>query len=267
MGYKIFGIASSEQEDRDNEILVLDGIDVDNFNFLKDEHEDDSFAKIGLIRRVKKIYKEQDTKCWREKTCWEKCKKPFLYFEAELLDDKKHPNAQAAAGLIDALAAEKIGNIRASIEGGVMTKNNNKLEKTQAHSVVLTIQPVNKDCLVFPYNTLKKSNKRYPLNYIAKAKLIKLKMQKSKQDKNKPKNDNIITKSVLEELKITNDTISEYLTELKKSLYTVECRFCKSKSTFSNFDDDDSPNVCPNCSKHYTMTDLKKAFDNKGEAQ
>jgi len=259
MGYKIFGIATSEQQDRDNEILVLKGIDTKDFNFLKDEHQDDAFSKIGIIRKAKKIFKSEDCSGWREKSCWNKVKKPFLYFESELLDDKKHPNAQAAAGLIDALSREGIGNIRASIEGGIYKKTDNRLEKTAAQSVVLTVQPVNRDCLVFPYNTLKKSSRSYPLNHIAKARLMKIKksLNQEKQEK-----EEVLSKSYLNKLQITHREMDSYIDELKKSLYTVECRFCKSKSTFSKFDDDDSPNVCTNCFKHFTMSDLKKAFDN-----
>lgn len=257
MGYKIFGIATSEAKDRDDETMVLKGVNVNNFNFLKDEHDDDSFSKIGIIRKAKKIFNKNDCEGWREKHCWESTKKPFLYFEAELLDDKKHPNAQAAAGLIDTLTREKIGNIRASIEGGLHTKKDNRLEKTTAESVVLTVQPVNKDCKVFPYNTLKKSDKKYPLNTIANIKLLKIKLKKSKQD------DTEIYQDLEKSINLAIDIVNDYIQEYSKSLYTVQCKFCKSSATFSKIDTDETPNICMECGKHYKMEDFYKAINNK----
>lgn len=274
MGYKVFGIASSESPDRDGETMVLDGIDTNDFNFLKDEHTDNSFGKIGSITKAKKIMNEKDASDWRQKKCWEATKKPFLYFESELFDDHKHPNAQAAAGLIDAVHRRKIGNIRASIEGNIGERDRNdnrRISKARATSVVLTVQPVNEDCQVFPYHDLKKSGKQYPLNSSALIRLIILEKQfkKSKPvQKKEPVLDNdTITEEERELLKSAHKKVSEIyeiLESYEKSLYTVQCGRCKSKYQFSKFDDD-APNVCAKCGNYITMSDFYKSIENEGD--
>lgn len=250
MSYKIFGIASSEGKDRDGEIIKLDGMDTSNFNFLKDEHQDNFFATIGKIVKAKKIFKEKDCNGWREEKCWKQVNKPFLYFEAELFQN--HPNATAAMGVIDTLTREGIGHIKASIEGGCKDRQDNILKATVAHSVVLTVQPVNKDCLVFPFLDVKKSAYRVPLTPEAKNRVDKIKAQIKKDE------------DFYKSLNVAKSIVDNYIEIYKKSLTEIECQYCKSKYTYSDIDED-APNVCGKCRNYFTMSDFAKALKKKGD--
>lgn len=271
MGYKIFGIASTENLDREGEKILTKGIDASDFNFLKDEHTDNSFGKIGFITKAKAISGPEEASDWRQKKAWSHTKKPFLYYEAELHDDHNHPNAQAAAGLIDAVHRKKIGNIRSSIEGSVgeRDKNNpNTITKAKALSVVLTVQPVNQDCLVWPFHDLKKSKQEYPLTIEARIRLIKLmkSVEKTKEEhtpldsipEDKCTKKQSLTDKQKENIIKSMTNLTEQLEQYAKSLYNVQCSRCNRSFSFSKFDDE-TPNMCQ-CGNYLTMDDFHKAI-------
>lgn len=156
----IYGIASAEIPDKDDEIAILKGMDVVPHPYINDEHGNASrmFNVLGLINMHKKIYSEKDCANEREKKCWEHAKVPFLYVEGSLADEEEHPNAQAASALVKYSIQNPRFNLGFSVEGGIDKREGNKLVKTAVRGVSFTISPCNPLCKVFAVNDLIKSH-------------------------------------------------------------------------------------------------------------
>lgn len=166
-GLILDGIFASEHIDTSGEVVDIRGLDISSLKngegVLNVEHinpgektEKISNFKgsstfntiIGHIIYAKKIHKESDCDNEREKQYWNKVKVPFIYGQVELFDKEDHPGAVAAAAMVRYYQKRKMPILlRFSIEGHTIKKDGNKIVKSLARAVALTIRPCNKSAV------------------------------------------------------------------------------------------------------------------------
>ena len=157
---EIYGIAATEDQDREGEKVLLNGMDISKLKLFNDEHESKRmFEILGEVKQSKKILSQEDCEDEFQLKCWNKVKRPFLYVRGELADKDGHPNAQAAASLIK-YGSKRDGGLQVglSIEGRRVAHEGNILTKTEVHNISLTVSPANHHTCIFPIKDLEKSN-------------------------------------------------------------------------------------------------------------
>lgn len=78
----IDGIAATEDRDSQNEILSLSGADISQMlkrGYFNDNHGTGFANTLGRITEAKKIFSKEDAGDTRQKTYWDKVRRPFLY--------------------------------------------------------------------------------------------------------------------------------------------------------------------------------------------
>ena len=101
----IYGIGAAQVPDKSGETIDIAGLDVSGLSYLNDEHGEKMRDMIGAVRRHKKIFRPEDAVSEWQKQCWNEVKAPFLYFEADIIDDPEHEDAKAAKSLLKYVAA------------------------------------------------------------------------------------------------------------------------------------------------------------------
>lgn len=276
MGLKIFGIAATQSPDQKGESIRIDGVNLAIAQNVIDEHIPGNSTTVGAITRTKKIMSEKDAETPREKQAWEAVKAPLVYFEAELADDEGHPDAVSAAALIKFANArpELPFKIGASIEG--LTLKRKSQDKTSEdykiitssimEGVAITCRPCNRECLVWPWNTLEKTDSNVFLTQEAIDKILFAPMQDSIS---KRTNDMTVLrqeaarmlKSLKKLLELAPEKLRKSLDDWDKGgMCTLKCAKCgeaerlfKSSKHFRN--------RCQNCGHPFTMSDFWSAMN------
>lgn len=156
-GLLLDGVFASEAIDSSGEILDVKGMDINDFdegkgvaNYEHKGHDDDKSNGeeiVGKIVFAKKIFKEGDCRNDRELMFWRKVQLPFLYGIVRLYDGAGHEGAKALAAIVrDHHANDEPIIVGFSIEGSTLDKDKatNRLTKTIARRVALTLKPCNK---------------------------------------------------------------------------------------------------------------------------
>ena len=157
-GMIIDGVAASEAIDSSGEILDVKGCDTSDLEngvgVLNYEHRGDDANGaspndvVGKIVFCKKIFKKDECDDKRQEFYWDKVKLPFIYIKARLYDGAGHPGAIAAAAMIrDHHANNEPILARYSIEGSTLKKEGNRLVRSMARKVALTLKPCNKSAI------------------------------------------------------------------------------------------------------------------------
>ena len=156
MGTKLCGIGSIESIDSSGEIVDLPGVDI--YSLPRDgvanwEHKNDLPSQIvGKILFVKKIFNEEDCENEDQLYFWQKVNRPYLYVVVELFDEEGHSEAKNAA----AIARYSMKNqdklfcpvLNFSIEGVTLVKKGQKIQRSVARRVAITVKPCNKQAHV-----------------------------------------------------------------------------------------------------------------------
>lgn len=144
----IDGIAATEDRDSQNEILSLSGADISQMlkrGYFNDNHGTGFANTLGRITEAKKIFSKEDAGDARQKTYWDKVRRPFLYVKGYLFDEAEHPNAKAVAAIMKEF--KKMGtplDVQMSVEGKVINRGDNGLLKeSMIRNVALTLVPAN----------------------------------------------------------------------------------------------------------------------------
>ena len=150
------GIASCQALDKSGEIVEIKGLDITSLpktGILNYEHKSDIPGQIcGKILTAKKIFTKDDCKNEHEEYFWNKCKVPFVYITAELLDDYCQ-SGKDAAGLFRYDHDKKDQNSHAilgfSVEGSEIpnTRKGVVITRSIARKVTLTAAPCNSQCI------------------------------------------------------------------------------------------------------------------------
>lgn len=250
--YEIYGIAAAQCPDKAGEIIMIEGIDDSRLNVLNDEHGDRAFDQLGVVTKHKKIFSEDQCEDDRQRKCWQLAQVPILYIEGALDNEPDHPNAQAAASLIN--FTNKLPDcplqLGLSIEGGILTRTGTEdktLEKTIATKASFTVKPCNPRCMLFPAIDLQKSDILPPMpkNYLE-----------------------LLKKSDAAHSFIENkaSVLNLYLTELKKTMGNYQDAFCSMKCNQCGkgirfFRSGSSvPNVCPHCGIGFHLSQIWNAI-------
>jgi hypothetical protein len=154
-GMLLDGIFGSEQIDSSGEILSVEGCDIStldvdgvaNWEHLGSEDKGHTPSQIvGRVIYAKKIFKANDCDNEREKKFWEAVGKvPFIYGVIRLYDGAGHAAAaDLAAQIRDAVANDETILARYSVEGSTLTQKGNRLEKTIARKIAITVKPCNR---------------------------------------------------------------------------------------------------------------------------
>jgi hypothetical protein len=157
-GMIIDGVAASEAIDSSGEILDVKGCDISDFErgvgILNYEHRGDdapgasTLDNVGKIIYARKIFKKDDCEDDRQRHFWDKVKLPYIYIKARLFDGAGHPSAIGAAAIIrDAHMNNEPILARFSIEGSTLKKEGNRLARSIARKVALTLKPCNKTAI------------------------------------------------------------------------------------------------------------------------
>lgn len=258
-GTRIYGIAASENRDKSNELIKIQGIDDSNLRWFNDEHQESTSLNLGYITAHAKIYSEKDCKKPEHVRCWNLVKVPFLYVEGELFDDQDHPFAQAASSIVKFASQnpEYRVPIGLSIEGGILERRNEQsapdkdgkvLARTVATKATLTVKPCNPNCHVFLANDLAKSAARVlpPKNL---AEIL------AADDAKSSFRDDQLTKAVVLALHLKK-SIKDYLS----GMTAMKCLRCNTPHRFFK-DSKDIPNHCDKCSSTFTLRDIWSALN------
>ena len=256
MSTKVYGIAAVESPDRVGETILIKNIDTSRLRYINDEHDDTFFSILGGITAHKKILSANDAVSPRERKCWDKVKKPFLYIEGNLADDTDHPNAQAAAGLLKYCNQhpEMPLKVGFSIEGGIIQRsgeNKKILEHTVGDGVSLTIKPCHPDVEVFLEKDLMKSHcpVAMPEKY---ANIVK------EAGDFTPSFKETYYANLLEKVEIMKKSLSNYV----DSMTSLQCKHCGETQRFFK-SSNDWPNICQKCGAGFKMKQLFKALERK----
>ena len=152
------GVASAQSIDKSGEIVDIKGLDISSLastGILNYEHKSDIPGQIcGKILTAKKIFDKEDCSNAHEKYFWNKCKVPFVYITAELLDDYCQ-SGKDAAGILrydhDKKDQNKYPILGFSIEGAEIpnSRGPNKMVVSRgiARKTTLTSAPCNLLCV------------------------------------------------------------------------------------------------------------------------
>lgn len=261
MATKIYGIGAAQNPDNIDEIIHLDGLNIDKLRGIRDEHEEDSFfRKVGAITFSKKIYSQKDCENEKQLRCWNHAAVPFLYAEAELADDTDHPNAKSAAEFIKFCQKPGIPiEVGFSVDGGVLERRDasgnitedkkvgKNLTKAVALDLALTVKPCNTKCKMWLENDLVKSDYDLepPERYFEALK--------------KSQSSSSIIDSLTDETRLLFrlEVLKKSLTNMLANFSDVRCDYCGSGERFFK---SEVPNVCTKCGKSYSMQKLWKAI-------
>lgn len=149
------GIASCQALDKSGEIVEISGLDITSLpktGILNYEHKSDVPGQIcGKILSAKKIHTAKDCSNEHETYFWNKCRVPFVYITAELLDDYCQ-SGKDAAGLFrydhDKKGQNKHAILGFSVEGSEIpnTRRGMVITRSIARKVTLTASPCNSLC-------------------------------------------------------------------------------------------------------------------------
>lgn len=247
---EIYGIAATEDQDKEGEKILLDGMDISNVKLFNDEHESRRmFEILGEVKQAKKIYSDKDCEDDFQIKCWQKVKRPFLYVRGELADDQGHPNAQAAAALI------KYGSkhsdqlqVGFSVEGRRVDAKGPVLTKTEVHNISLTVSPANPNTCIFPVIDLAKS--AAPAILPEKYKNV----SGRKQFRCIPDEKQLLLakSAFLVELK----ELAKSTPEVQSNATIMRCWNCGTGKVFMK---SKLPNRCTGCGEAFTMKDILTA--------
>ena len=136
---KIIGIMSTDNKDRQGEIVKADGLDFDEFlksGCLNDNHSQSSTAIVGYPEEVK-FYKDLSDFDPRAQGSGWTCKGFIL---------KETTKADEIWALAKALSKVPGKSLGFSIEGKVVRRENKTISKAKIRHVAVTHVPVNTDC-------------------------------------------------------------------------------------------------------------------------
>jgi hypothetical protein len=156
-GMMIDGIFASEAIDSSGEVFDVEGSDISDLEegrgIANWEHRGDDVPGasgldiVGRIVFARKIFSASDCENDRQRSFWDKIKLPFVYGIVRLYDGAGHQSAIALAAMIrDHVANGEPILVRFSIEGSTLEKERNRLRRTVARRVALTIKPCNRTC-------------------------------------------------------------------------------------------------------------------------
>lgn len=157
-GMLLDGIFGSEQIDSSGEILGVEGCDISsldvdgvaNWEHLGPKDEGHTPSQIvGRILYAKKIFKKSDCDSEREELYWDAVGEvPYIYGVIRLYDGAGHAAAaDLAAQIRDAVANDETILTRYSIEGSTLKQEGNRLLKTVARKIAVTIKPCNRTAI------------------------------------------------------------------------------------------------------------------------
>lgn len=135
-------------------MVDIKGLDITSLprtGILNYEHKSDIPGQIcGKILSAKKIFSKNDCENEHELYFWEKCKNPFVYITAELLDDYCQ-SGKDAAGLLKYSKdnPDKFAILGFSVEGSEIpnTRKGMLITRSIARKVTLTSAPCNSQCV------------------------------------------------------------------------------------------------------------------------
>lgn len=156
-GMLLDGIFASEAIDSSGEVFDVDGADISDLEEGRgvanwehrgdDAHGASGLDIVGKIVFARKIFSSEDCENDRQIQFWDKIKLPFVYGIVRLYDGAGHEGAKALAAQIrDHVANGEPILVRFSIEGSTLEKEGNRLKRTVARRVALTIKPCNRTC-------------------------------------------------------------------------------------------------------------------------
>ena len=150
------GVGSAQAIDKSGEVVDIKGLDITSLprtGILNYEHKSDIPGQIcGKILTAKKIFDKNDCANEHELYFWNKCKVPFVYITAELLDDYCQ-SGKDAAGILRYDHDKKGQNEHAilgfSVEGSEIpnTRKGQIITRSIARKVTLTASPCNSLCV------------------------------------------------------------------------------------------------------------------------
>lgn len=152
------GVASAQSLDKSGEIVDIKGLDITSLaktGIINYEHRSDIPGQIcGKILTAKKIFTKDDCSNQHEAYFWDKCRVPFVYMTAELLDDYCQ-SGKDAAGILrydhDKKDQNKHAILGFSVEGSEIpnTRGSQKMVVSRgiARKVTLTSAPCNLLCV------------------------------------------------------------------------------------------------------------------------
>jgi hypothetical protein len=152
------GVASAQALDKSSEIVDIKGLDITSLpktGIVNYEHKSDIPGQIcGKILTAKKIFSKDDCENEHEEYFWKKCKVPFVYITAELLDDYCQ-SGKDAAGILrydhDKKDQNKHAILGFSVEGSEIPNsrgsNSMVVARGIARKVTLTSSPCNQLCI------------------------------------------------------------------------------------------------------------------------
>jgi len=250
---EIYGIASTEDVDRTGERVHLKGMDVADIRLWVDEHQSDTmFQILGKISQCTKIFSIKDCVDEYQLKCWNLVKRPYLYVRGALANDEGHPNAAAAAALIQFSVKNPDFAVGFSIEGSTIHREGPELIQTKVKNVALTVRPANPHTCIFPIMDLAKSFTTPELPECYKG------VEGRKQFRNIPTvEQKILAKS--EFIKDIKD-LAKSDAETMDSAAVIKCWNCGQNKLFMK---SRLPNRCSACSEAFTMSDIFKARSSK----
>lgn len=168
MGTKISGVAAAENIDSSGEILSIEGLDISSIHdgtaFLNYEHQNTTptNGSVGKILFGKKIFSEKDCDTEDQLKWWKHAQVPFLYIIGELFDEEGHSAAIDIAAM--ARYDEKLRKqnmlskdglkpvVNFSVEGAKLKSEGNRITRSIARKVSVTVLACNKICWASIYN-------------------------------------------------------------------------------------------------------------------
>jgi hypothetical protein len=162
VGTKLSGIGAAENLDSSSEILSIEGLDISSIHdgtaFLNYEHQNTNPTNgcVGKILYGKKIFTEQDCETADQKKWWDLAQVPFLYIIGELFDEEGHSAATDIAAMLaydeKLRQAGRLGKdglkpvVNFSVEGAKLKSEGNRITRSIARKVSVTVLACNKIC-------------------------------------------------------------------------------------------------------------------------
>jgi len=249
---RIYGIAAAQNSDNSGETILIDNIDTSKMRILNDEHGESAYSMIGAVEFHKKIHSLQECADDYERRCWDHAKVPFLYVRGELADMTEHPNAKAAAALLEFCTARPDLPLRVglSIEGGILERSgedNKTLSKTLATGASFTIKPCNPRCALFMEGDLRKSiaNMAPPPEYIEALK--------------KSDSTTSFKENRLAVLMVCMEMLEKSTRDYFGAFTSIKCHHCGTGIRFFK-SSRDTPNRCHSCSEPFSLAAIWSAI-------
>lgn len=247
----IYGIGAAQVPDKVGETIDIAGLDVSDLRYLNDEHGEKMRDMLGSIRKYKKIFTEKDAVSDWQKRCWGEVRAPFLYFEADIIDDPDHEDAKAAKALLRYVNAhpELPLSVGGSVEGGIAERSGpdkKHLSKTIGKGISLTVKPCNSRCKVFVAQDLQKSEPPSQIPEKYQKRLLEERLTPSFRETGL-----FVLQQQVEKLNKSVFSLFGQFTDLTCKSCGFSDRFFKSSSNW--------PNSCGKCGDRFTMKQIFKA--------